>query len=200
VPTSLTVRPLIRMLMLVFTLGLLLAQVLEPSTAGAQSRRSSCSRARGAAHPCAAPARRTKSHARPAPKRRPHPKRPAHKPKKTHGKKTALPVPAICEDGSTPLASEGSFACSDGSEPVCADGATPVPSVHGTTLVCPADSEEAGSSDEAGCEEEGNCEATDPSNEENAEPAPEGEELRGALTGSPAQAVSLSSSQLATVS
>jgi hypothetical protein len=83
---------------------------------------------------------------------------------------------------------------------VCADGATPVLSAPGTALVCPADSEEAGSSDEAGCEEEGNCEASDPSNEENAEPAPEGEDLRGTLTGPSAQGASLSSSQLATVS
>jgi hypothetical protein len=189
------------MLVLVFTLGLLLAQALAPSTAAAQSRRSSCSRAGGAAHPCAAPARRTKSHTRPGPKRRPHAKHPAHKPKKAPGKKAAIPVPALCEDGSTPVATAGSFACADGSEPVCADGATPVLSTHGTALVCPAGSEEAGGSAEAGCEEEGNCEATDPSNEETpAEPAPEGEELRGALTGPSAQPASLSSWQLATVS
>jgi hypothetical protein len=200
VPISLNARPLIRTLLLVLTLGLLLAQTLAPSTAAAHGR-PSCSRAKGAAHPCASPARRSKSHSRPASKRRSHAKHPAHKPRKAHGKKAAAPVAAICEDGSTPLAAEGSFACADGSEPVCADGATPVLSARGTALVCPADSEEAGGSAEAGCEAEGNCEATDPSSEETpAEPAPEGEDMRGASTGSPLQPASLSSSQLASVS
>jgi hypothetical protein len=76
------------------------------------------------------------------------------------GAQTSAPAaasvePARCESGQTPVrAANGTFACSDGSEPECEDGATPTASRKGNTLVCPAPSELESNSSAAECEEE----------------------------------------------
>jgi len=84
--------------------------------------------------------------------------------KHTSAKKTsqtsapaASVLPARCEGGQTPVhAANGTFSCSDGSEPECEDGATPTASRKGTSLVCPVstEAESESSSTDAACEEE----------------------------------------------
>ena len=82
---------------------------------------------------------------------------PATKTSKTGTPTAAVVEPARCEGGQTPVrAADGTFSCSDGSEPECEDGTTPVRSRKGNSLVCRVSSEaEAESSSSAAeCEEE----------------------------------------------
>ena len=67
--------------------------------------------------------------------------------------------PARCESGQTPVhGANGSFSCSDGSEPECEDGAEPTRSSNGRSLVCAildGEGEEEAESGESECEEGG---------------------------------------------
>lgn len=69
--------------------------------------------------------------------------------------------PARCEGGQTPVRrTDGTFSCSDGSEPECEDGATPTASHKGNSLVCPVSSGGESTSTADECEEEGSGCAT----------------------------------------
>jgi hypothetical protein len=67
--------------------------------------------------------------------------------------------PAVCEDGSAPVAEDGAFSCTDGSEPVCEDGAEPQATHASTKLECSSNPEIEGETfgeeeDEGECESE----------------------------------------------
>jgi hypothetical protein len=85
-----------------------------------------------------------------------HASKPKPAPKKTAPKQEEL-EPAVCEDGTTPVAEGSSFACTDGSEPVCASGAEPEATHHSTKLECSSEPELEGETfgEE---EDEGECE------------------------------------------
>ena len=46
-------------------------------------------------------------------------------------------TPALCEDASAPVQTDGEFACQDGSEPGCEDGSEPTLSTAGGLPLCP---------------------------------------------------------------
>jgi hypothetical protein len=80
---------------------------------------------------------------------------PAKKTSQTGAPAAASVEPARCEGGQTPVhAANGSFSCSDGSEPECEDGVTPIASRKGNSLVCPVSSEDESSASAVECEEE----------------------------------------------
>jgi hypothetical protein len=148
-PTIPSTRRLARTLTLVVFLAVLVAALLGPAQTLAHTRRPSCS------HPG------TKHGARACGQS-------SHKGKKRHSKKhrakhtlanvpgeTAPAVePASCEDGSAPVQeANGSFSCSDGSEPECEDGANPTRSHNGKSLLCPVIAEPESESGEGECEE-----------------------------------------------
>jgi hypothetical protein len=151
----LTDRPPARRLALAVTLALSLSAfvvaLLGPAQTFAQTHRYTCP---SAAHAKAKHGACTQPSHKPKPKR--HAKHTSAKKthKKTHQALQAT-VPAHCEDGSLPVrASDGSFACDDGSEPECEDGATPTPSRNGKSLVCAVLSEGDAGASEAECEAE----------------------------------------------
>ncbi|HTC72696.1 MAG TPA: hypothetical protein VK655_07395 [Solirubrobacteraceae bacterium] len=80
---------------------------------------------------------------------------PAKKTSQTSAPGAAVVEPARCEGGQVPVhAANGSFSCSDGSEPECENGATPIASRKGKSLVCPVASEDESSASAVECEEE----------------------------------------------
>jgi hypothetical protein len=151
----LTSRPRARRLTLALTialsLGALVIALIGPAETLAQTHKSACSgsaahakKAKSTTHPCPTHKSKVKSTTK------------AKHTKKKHHKSGGLllRIPASCEDGNAPVLSEGSFHCSDGSEPQCVDGATPTASRNGKMLLCPAVAGSEGSSGEAECEEE----------------------------------------------
>jgi hypothetical protein len=157
-----TSRPSARLtaaLTLALSLLALVVTLLGPAQTLAQARKT-CSTPAGqaktkrAARPCSQSSRLDKKKKRHA--RRHHAKlAPAKKTSQTSGPAAASVEPARCEGGQTPVhAANGSFSCSDGSEPECEDGATPVASRKGNSLVCPVSSEGESGSSAPECEEE----------------------------------------------
>jgi hypothetical protein len=158
-----TSRPSARLataLTLALSLLALMVTLLGPAQTLAQARKT-CSTPAGqaktkrAARTCSQSARRGKKKKRRS--RRHHAKlAPAKKTSQASGPPAAASVePARCEGGQTPVhAANGSFSCSDGSEPECEDGATPVASRKGNRLVCPVASEAESGASAAECEEE----------------------------------------------
>jgi hypothetical protein len=164
---------------LALSLSAFVVALFGPAQTLAQAHKASCpsavhAKTKHGAHACTQPSHKTKRHAKHSAKKKTH--------KKTHGASQAT-APAHCEDGSAPLrASDGSFACDDGSEPECEDGATPKASRTGNSLVCLVAAEGEASASEAECEEEGlGCSAGSESGEqaceaaEGSSPACEGE-------------------------
>jgi len=143
---------------LTLSLLALVVTLLGPAQTLAQARKT-CSTATGqsktkhAGRTCSRSSRRgeKKRHSR-----RHHDKlAPAEKASQTSAPAAASAEPARCESGRTPVrAANGTFSCSDGSEPECEDGATPTASRKGNSLVCPVSSEPESSSSAAECEEE----------------------------------------------
>jgi hypothetical protein len=158
-----TSRPSAR-LTTALTLGLALlalgVTLLGPAQTLAQTRKAcskptSQSKTKHAAGACTKSSRRSKKTRRSSKR---HKQLPAKKKSQTSAPASASVLPARCEGGQTPLrAADGTFSCSDGSEPECEDGATPTASRKGTSLVCPVSSEaqSESSSTDAECEEEG---------------------------------------------
>ncbi len=123
-----------------------------PQQAGARPARAACvttsTHAGHASRPCAPG--KAKRHHKSKPSRRHHAKR--------HGKHGAnagpgagsgqpAAVQASCSDGTNATASgDGSFTCTNGSEPGCGEGFAPVVANGGSTLLCES---ESGSSEEA---------------------------------------------------
>jgi hypothetical protein len=152
-----TNRPRARRLTLALTialsLGALVIALIGPAETLAQTHKSACSGS--AAH-----AKKPKSATHPCPSHKSKGKGHGTSTKAKHTKKhhksggLLLGIPASCEDGNAPTLSEGSFHCSDGSEPQCVDGATPTASRNGKMLLCPAVAGSETSSGEAECEEE----------------------------------------------
>jgi hypothetical protein len=152
------IRGLARPLLLALSLLALAIALVGPSETFAQTHRATCTsshaKARHATHNC--PQSSHKAKTRPAVK---HRAKRSHRKTKTkrsaHGSKARSFVPAVCEDGNTPvLEAEGSFSCEDGSEPLCEDGATPTRSTNGKSLVCTVASESEATGGDAECEEE----------------------------------------------
>jgi hypothetical protein len=145
-------------LTLALSLLALVVTLLGPAQTLAQTRRA-CSSTTGrsntkhAGRTCSQASRRGKKKRR---SRRHHTKLAAAK----NGSPTGVPAaasvePALCEGGQTPVrAANGTFSCSDGSEPECENGATPKASRRGNSLVCPVASEPESSSSTAACEAE----------------------------------------------
>jgi hypothetical protein len=169
------VRRLTLALAIALSMGALVAALIGPAETLAQTHKSACSssaapakRSKGTSHPCPSHKSKGKGHGSSTK---------AKHTKKRHKKGPLLRIPASCEDGNAPVPSEGSFHCSDGSEPQCVDGATPAVSRNGKMLLCPAVATaegEAGSS-EAECEEEElECVASSGSDEEACEAAASG--------------------------
>jgi hypothetical protein len=156
-----TSRPSAR-LATALTLGLsllaLVVTLLGPAQTLAQARKT-CSTPAGqsktkhAAGTCSQSSRRHKKKRHSG---RQHAKHaPAKKTSQTSAPAAAAVEPARCESGQTPVhGANGSFSCSDGSEPECEDGATPTASRKGNSLVCPVPSETESSSSAVECEEE----------------------------------------------
>jgi hypothetical protein len=175
-----TTLPRIRRLTLALTialsLGALVTALIGPAETLAQTHKTACSssghtkKAKSTTHPCPTHKSEVKSKV----KSRSTTK--AKHAKKRHKRAAPLPrIPASCEDGSAPVLSEGSFHCSDGSEPQCVDGATPAASHNGKMLLCPAVAGGEGSSAEAECEEEElECVASSSPDEEACEAAANG--------------------------
>jgi hypothetical protein len=175
----LTNRPRARRITLALTialsLGALVIALIGPAETLAQTHKSACSgsaahakKPKSATHPCPSHKSEGKGHGTSTK---------AKHAKKKHHKSGGLPlrIPASCEDGNAPVLSEGSFHCSDGSEPQCVDGATPTASRNGKMLLCPAVGGSEGSSGEAECEEEElECVASSGSDEEACEAAASG--------------------------
>ncbi len=168
--TFLTNRPRIRRLTLALTVALalvaLVTALIGPAETLAQTHKAACSssaahakKAKSTTHPCATHKGKSKSTSK------------TKHAKKRHKRGGVLPrIPASCEDGSTPVLSEGSFRCSDGSEPQCVDGGAPAASRNGKMLLCPAVAGSEGGSGEAECEEEElECETSSTSGEEACE-------------------------------
>lgn len=89
-----------------------------------------------------------------------HAKRVAAKKKKskhqpaTYTPAIPAPVPAVCEDASTPVReSEGSYSCADGSEPICGNGSEPALASKGPGPVCPTAAKPVVEFSEASCED-----------------------------------------------
>jgi hypothetical protein len=172
----LTTPPRIRRLTLALTIALslvaLVTALVGPAETLAQTHKAACSssaahpkKAKSTTHPCASRKSKVKSTSK------------AKHAKKKHHKRAGLSlrIPASCEDGNAPVLSEGSFHCSDGSEPQCVDGATPTASHNGKMLLCAAVAGSEGSSGEAECEEEElECVASSGSDEEACEAAASG--------------------------
>jgi hypothetical protein len=161
-PIPMTSRPSARLataLTLALSLLALVVTLLGPAQTLAQTRKTCStptgqSKTRHAARTCSRSSRRHK-------KKKHHSKRhdaklaPAKKTSQTSAPAAASVEPARCEGGQTPVhAANGSFSCSDGSEPECEDGATPIASHKGNSLVCPVASEDESSSSAIECEEE----------------------------------------------
>ena len=137
----------------------LVAALLGPAQTLAQTRRAvSCpsstahAKTRRGAHACERSSHKGKAH------RRKHRSKHALAKAPHQGVPVSLPA-AYCEDGSPPArASNGSFSCSDGSEPECEDEAEPTRSANGRSLVCAileGEGEEEAESGESECEEAG---------------------------------------------
>jgi hypothetical protein len=160
-----TSRPSARLttaLTLALSLLALVVILLGPAQTLAQTRKSCStsgeSKTKHPAHACSQSSRRGKKKHHSS---KHHTKRvAAKKTSKASAPAAALVEPARCEGGQTPVrTANGTFSCSDGSEPECEDGATPIASRKGTRLVCPVSTEaeaeaESGSS-AVECEEEG---------------------------------------------
>jgi hypothetical protein len=137
-PRSLAARPTLFLTLALAALAVLLSAPAQSLARNAQSKHASATRHK------------------PKGKHKRHAKKAKRHSKAKHG--TAAPVatppkPAICEDGSRPVAEgEGTFSCADGAEPVCRNGAEPTPTRSGTTLVCPTSSSTTEFS-EAECED-----------------------------------------------
>lgn len=143
---------------LVLSLSAFVVALLGPAQTLAQTRKTACptsathgkkkhaARCTQASHKGKSQTRRARHHAKLAP---------AKKTSQTSTPAAASVEPARCEGGQTPVrAADGTFSCSDGSEPECEDGATPTPSHKGKSLVCPVSSEAESSSTAVECEEE----------------------------------------------
>ncbi len=89
------------------------------------------------------------------------PRKHARPGKKGAGRRPSVParVPALCEDASAPLRSEGEFSCEDGSEPSCEDGSEPTADPSGGVPLCPAVGDPASPLPDEPCEAEatGEC-------------------------------------------
>jgi hypothetical protein len=160
-PVPMTSRPSARLttaLTLALALLALLVTLLGPAQTLAQTRKAcstptSRARTTHAARTCPQSSRRgkktrhsSKHHAKHAP---------AKNTSQTSTPASASVQPARCEGGQTPVrAADGTFSCSDGSEPECEDGATPTASRKGNSLVCPVSSVAESSSTASECEEE----------------------------------------------
>jgi hypothetical protein len=156
-----TSRPSARLaaaLTLALSLLALVVTLLGPAQTLAQTRRA-CSTPTGqpktkhAGRTCSQASRRGKKKRR---SRRHHTKlAPAREGSQTGAPAAGTVEPALCEGGQTPVrAANGTFSCSDGSEPECEDGATPKTSRKGNSLVCPVASEPESGSSTAECEAE----------------------------------------------
>ncbi|MFI4989486.1 MAG: hypothetical protein ACHQHO_01040 [Solirubrobacterales bacterium] len=140
----------------------LVALLCRPAPSSARAGASACSSASAHAkqpvRACAGRTRAGRSHGKAKGRRSGH-RHPIHKKKQTthHGSVHAPPAaarPATCEDGSQPVSEdEGSFSCTNGSEPVCASGVQPTPAKHGVKLVCPAPPAAGSDWSEAECED-----------------------------------------------
>jgi hypothetical protein len=128
--------------------AVMMVALLAPSQTLAQTHKRACSHAKvkRGAHTCVQSLH--KGRARHANK---------HRGKHTLGTSPATsPVfePASCEDGNAPIQeANGSFSCTDGSEPECENGATPTRSRNGKSLLCLVIAEPEAESGEAECEE-----------------------------------------------
>jgi hypothetical protein len=136
--------------------------LLGPAETLAQTRKgcptsASHSRTRHVARGCTQPSHRGKSKSQTHHKH--HTKlAPNKKTSKAGAPAATSAIPARCERGETPARSaEGTFSCSDGSEPECESGAKPTASRKGDALVCPVAgaTEAEASSTGHECEEEG---------------------------------------------
>jgi hypothetical protein len=136
----------------------LVVALLGPAQTLAQTHKASCSSA--ATHAKAAHSARACGRSLHKGKNHRHKRHSKHAPAKPHQQGIPATLPAAyCEDGNTPVkSSEGSFSCTDGSEPECEDGAEPTRSSNGRSLVCAILSEEAEEEAEAG---ESECEEAD---------------------------------------
>jgi len=154
-------RP-VRLSALALALALLALPLLSPARAPARpagARHASCvaasRHARRGARPrgCVQRSGRNRHGAERRPARQPHPSGGgAHR-----SSDTAPTTPALCEDSSAPVLSEGRITCQDGSEPSCEDGSEPLTPAGGGAPVCAAEEESSGSGGEA-CPSEGDCE------------------------------------------
>lgn len=147
-PISKSTHRLASILTLVAFLAMLVA-ALGPIPTLAQARKSSCSHAKAkhGAHACVQSSRKSNKHH--SDKR--HGRHPLAK---TPGEVAPAVEPASCEDGSAPVqGADGSFACTDGSEPACEDGASPARSHNGRSLLCPVVAEPESEAGEDECEE-----------------------------------------------
>jgi hypothetical protein len=166
------IRRLTPALAIVLSLVALVTALVGPAETLAQTHKAACSssaahtkKAKSTTHPCATHKSKVKRTSK------------AKHAKKKHNKRAGLSlrVPASCEDGNAPMLSEGSFHCSDGSEPQCVDGATPTASRNGKMLLCAAVAGSEASSGETECEEEElECVASSGSGEEACEAAASG--------------------------
>lgn len=141
------------LLVVLLALGLAL---LGPSETFAQTHKTTCSssHAKGghATRTCSRSLHRTKTRAAKHRAKRSHAKTRTNR--GAPGAKAREYVPAVCQDGSSPvLGAEGSFSCADSSEPLCEDGATPTRSSDGKSLVCALASEPEAAGGEVECEE-----------------------------------------------
>ena|GEM_PF-4451211 len=84
--------------------------------------------------------------------------RPVKRDSHTHtGSAAPALTPALCEDGTPPVRTQGAYACQDGSEPSCEDASEPLAGAGGGPPECqapaPAGGEEGESQDpESSCE------------------------------------------------
>jgi hypothetical protein len=169
-------RRLTLALSIALSLGALIVALIGPAETLAQTHKSACSssahgkKAKSTTHPC--PSHKTTTKGKGAGHSTAKAK---HTKKRRKSGGVLLRIPASCEDGNAPVQSEGSFHCSDGSEPQCVDGATPATSRNGKMLLCPAVAGSEGDSGEAECEEdELECVASPGSDEEACEAATSG--------------------------
>lgn len=153
-------------------LGLALLALILLGPAGSPARattvhRSACpAQMKHGKHPARATrcSRRVSSHA----KRRSQKHRQVKK-RLTHTTLPATPAtPALCEDGSMPVAGAGEFTCGDGSEPGCEDGSEPTQSAIGTAPLCPAEEDPSVEAPDGQCEPEDECQTVEWNCEESA--------------------------------
>lgn len=147
-------------LTLALTLSAFVVALMGPAQTLAQTRKAACptsathAKKKHAAR-CTQPSRKSKAQTRHANRRRVKPNT------KATGKTSPPAAPALCEDGSTPVrAADGTFSCTDGSEPECEGDATPTASHSGHLLLCPVAAEAESSANESECEQEGSGCAT----------------------------------------